>query len=204
MASVRFGRQGMSRPLTPEVLQMLESQFAESISSLTFKRLPQGNSYELIVNSVLIKGFESTNTAEYSRGKGDYGTVSTSNVLNTDKLSNSLYLRTMPSRSPSSSTKQYVFDNGDTKNIKDVIERKGSSFGGDYSNNYSFSEDVNAGMLVNYYSFDNEYNRTSNVFGNISDRAATEFDGYFTTGLYFDLNKKKTSVAFGDGIQQQG
>ena len=191
VVSVRFGRQGMSRPLTADILQMLESQFAENVSSLTFKRLPQGNSYELIVNSVVIKGFETANTAEYSRGKGDYGMLNTRNVFNTEKLSNSIYLRTMPSRSPKSSTKQYVFDDGDVKNIADDIEQKKNNFYGDYSNNYSLSKQVNVGLLINYFVKNDKDDRTSNVYGDISDRDGAQVNHFFTTGVYFDLNKKK-------------
>ena len=189
--SVRFGKQGMSRPLTADVLQMLESMYAEDVSSMNFKRLPQGNSYELIVNPIIIKGFENTTAAEYARGKGDYGMVNTRAVLNTKKLSNSLYLRTMPARSPNSSTKQYTFDTGDIKKIEENTERKDRNFYGDYSNNYSFSKDVNAGLLVQYVMYNQKYDRNSNVFGDISDRATSERDRYLTTGVYFDLNKKK-------------
>ena len=189
--SVRFGKQGMSRPLTADVLQMLESLFAENVSSLTFKRLPQGNSYELIVNSVAIKGFETANTAQYSRGKGDYGMFNTRNVLNTEKFSNSLYLRTTPNRSPKSYTRQYVFDDGNIKNIAEEKEKRMKDFFGDYSNNYSFSKDANAGILVNYIVSNAKDNRTSNVYGNISDQSASQFYRYLTTGAYFDLNKQQ-------------
>lgn len=191
VVSVRFGRQGISRQLTADMLQMLESFFADNVSSMIFKRLPQGNSYELIVNSVIIKGFETTTTAEYSRGKGDYGTVNTRNVLNTVKLANNLYLRTNPYRSPDSSTRQYFFDNGVVKDIENANKKRSKDFYVDYTNNYSLSKEVSAGVLINFFVSDNKEDRNSNVFGIISDMDASQYYQFFTTGVYFDLNKNK-------------
>ena len=191
VVSVRFGSQGISRQLTADMLQMLESFFAENISSMIFKRLPQGNSYELIVNPVIIKGFETTTTAEYSRGEGDYGTINSRGMLNTVKLANSLYLRTNPYRSPNSYTRQYVFDNGVVKDIEDAKQKKTKDFYVDYANNYSLSKEINAGVLINYLVSNNKEDRTSNVFGNISNMDASQFYRFFTTGVYFDFNKNK-------------
>jgi len=102
-----------------------------------------------------------------------------------------LYLRTNPYRSPNSYTRQYVFDNGVVKDIEDAKQKKTKDFYVDYANNYSLSKEINAGVLINYLVSNNKEDRTSNVFGNISNMDASQFYRFFTTGVYFDFNKNK-------------
>ncbi len=191
VAYVRFGKQQMRRAVTPNILQMLEGLYAENTASLTFKRLPDGKSYEIIVNSVPHTGFETTADISGGRGNGNYGNVRSNSLFNIDKTEHRLYLNANQYSTRTSYTSQYTFDDGTVKNINGDNKNRNKSFAIDYANSLKLSKEVNAGVLINYYFYDEPVDCASSVFGQPSRSTSLDIDRYLTAGAYFDLAKKR-------------
>lgn len=186
---VRFGERSMRRKLSADLLQTLQSLFAGDVTSVTFKRMPRGDSYELIIDEAAFRGFETTASASYSRTRGHRGSLYDRSILNTTRMDNSLYLSLNPYSVRDGYTSDYTFDDGTTKHISSDDHNRSTYWTIEYAGNYRFSDVITGGLTTRYFGESTVIDRTSDVFGTSSDRHLSQPYSDVTLGAFLDLKK---------------